>query len=117
MSTSPGSALRHPIGVVSRRTGLKPDLIRAWERRYGAVAPGRSDTRRRFYSDADIARLQLLKRVVDTGRSIGQVANLSNEELESLAAPAPVTGADRGGREEAGLARTPSTSSGKERAT
>ncbi|HEX6862714.1 MAG TPA: MerR family transcriptional regulator [Thermoanaerobaculia bacterium] len=107
MSSSPSSALRHPIGVVSRRTGLKPDLIRAWERRYGAVTPGRSDTRRRFYSDADIARLQLLKRVVDTGRSIGQVANLSSEELESLAplAPlsplAPVTAVGRGGREEA----------------
>ncbi len=84
MSTSPSSALRHPIGVVSRRTGLKPDLIRAWERRYGAVAPGRSDTRRRLYSDADISRLALLKRVVDTGRSISQVANLSNAELESL---------------------------------
>ncbi|HEX5718544.1 MAG TPA: cobalamin-dependent protein [Thermoanaerobaculia bacterium] len=89
MSTS-SSSLRHPIGVVSRRTGQKPDLIRAWERRYGAVAPGRSDTRRRFYSDADISRLLLLKRVVmDTGRSIGQVANLSNEELESLAAGEP----------------------------
>lgn len=92
MSTSPGSALRHPIGVVSRRTGLKPDLIRAWERRYGAVAPGRSDTRRRFYSDADVARLLLLKRVVGTGRSIGQVANLSDEELESLAGADPGAG-------------------------
>jgi len=29
MSASPSTALRHPIGVVSRRTGLKPDLIRA----------------------------------------------------------------------------------------
>lgn len=89
MSISPSTVLRHPIGVVSRRTGLKPDLIRAWERRYGAVAPGRSDTRRRFYSDADVARLQLLKRVLDTGRSIGQVANLSDEELESLVASEP----------------------------
>ena len=89
MSTSSSTVLRHPIGVVSRRTGLKPDLIRAWERRYGAVAPGRSDTRRRFYSDADIARLQLLKRVLDTGRSIGQVANLSVEELEGLVASEP----------------------------
>ena len=89
MSTSSSSVLRHPIGVVSRRTGLKPDLIRAWERRYGAVAPGRSDTRRRFYSDADVERLLLLRRVVDTGRSIGQVANLTNEELERLAPPRP----------------------------
>jgi DNA-binding transcriptional MerR regulator/methylmalonyl-CoA mutase cobalamin-binding subunit len=104
MSTSSDSALRHPIGVVSRRTGLKPDLIRAWERRYGAVAPGRSDTRRRFYSDADIARLLLLKRVVDTGRSIGQVANLSNEELEGLAAADPGMGM---GREEAAPVHAP----------
>ena len=89
MYNSSSTLLRHPIGVVARRTGLKQDLIRAWERRYGAVAPGRTDTRRRFYSDADVVRLQLLKRVVDTGRSIGQVANLSNEELESLIAAEP----------------------------
>jgi DNA-binding transcriptional MerR regulator/methylmalonyl-CoA mutase cobalamin-binding subunit len=68
---------------------LKPDLIRAWERRYGAVAPGRSDTRRRFYSDADVERLQLLRRTVETGRSIGQIANLSNPELEALIAVEP----------------------------
>ncbi|HEV2843911.1 MAG TPA: MerR family transcriptional regulator [Thermoanaerobaculia bacterium] len=81
---STSSAPRHPIGVVARRTGLKPDLIRAWERRYGAVEPGRSDTRRRFYSDADIERLLLLRRVVGTGRGISQVAGLSNGELEAL---------------------------------
>lgn len=75
---------RHPIGVVARRTGLKPDLIRAWERRYGAVEPGRTETRRRFYSDADIERLLLLRRVVGTGRGISQVAGLSNDALQAL---------------------------------
>jgi len=82
---------RHPIGVVARRTGLKPDLIRAWERRYGAVTPGRTETRRRFYADADIERLLLLRRVVSSGRGISQVAGLSNPELEALieAEPAP----------------------------
>jgi DNA-binding transcriptional MerR regulator/methylmalonyl-CoA mutase cobalamin-binding subunit len=89
VSSRSSNSLRHPIGVAARHTGLKPDLIRAWERRYGAVAPGRSDTRRRLYSDADIARLQLLRRVVDTGRAIGQVANLSNRELEALIAAEP----------------------------
>ncbi len=89
--TTSSSAPRHPIGVVARRTGLKPDLIRAWERRYGAVAPGRSDTRRRFYSDADIARLVLLRKAVDTGRSIGQIATLSNEALTGLIAEEPET--------------------------
>jgi DNA-binding transcriptional MerR regulator/methylmalonyl-CoA mutase cobalamin-binding subunit len=87
------STLRHPIGVVARRTGLKPDLIRAWERRYGAVAPGRTDTRRRSYSDEDIERLLLLRRAVSTGRGISHVAGLSNEELQALieSEPAPPT--------------------------
>jgi DNA-binding transcriptional MerR regulator/methylmalonyl-CoA mutase cobalamin-binding subunit len=87
---SGSSAPRHPIGVVSRRTGLKPDLIRAWERRYGAVEPGRSETRRRFYSDEDIERLLLLRRVVNTGRGISQVAGLSNAELEALIQTEPL---------------------------
>jgi hypothetical protein len=45
---------RHPIGVVSRRTGLGQDVIRAWERRYGAVVPQRTDTGRRLYTDEDV---------------------------------------------------------------
>lgn len=76
---------RHPIGVVSRRTGLGQDVIRAWERRYGAVLPRRTETGRRLYSDEDVRRLLLLKRVVDGGRRIGDVSALSAGELESLA--------------------------------
>lgn len=79
-------AARHPIGVVARRTGLKPDLIRAWERRYSAVEPQRSDTRRRFYTDADIERLRLLRDATREGRAISQVAGLSDEELAALIA-------------------------------
>jgi DNA-binding transcriptional MerR regulator/methylmalonyl-CoA mutase cobalamin-binding subunit len=83
---------RHPIRVVARRTGLKPDLIRAWERRYGAVSPGRSSTRRRFYSDAEVDRLSRLARVVRAGHAISQVAPLPDEELQRLLdqdSPAP----------------------------
>jgi DNA-binding transcriptional MerR regulator/methylmalonyl-CoA mutase cobalamin-binding subunit len=76
----------HAIGVVARRTGLKPDLIRAWERRYGAVEPTRSEGRHRLYSDADVERLTLLKRAVEGGRSIGSVADRPNEELHELIA-------------------------------
>jgi methanogenic corrinoid protein MtbC1 len=89
--TAANHSARHAIGVVARRTGLKPDLIRAWERRYNAVEPGRTQTRRRSYSDADIDRLLLLRRVVNTGRGIGQVAHLPNEELRALLAEEPVS--------------------------
>ena len=75
---------RHPIGVVFRRTGLKPDVLRAWERRYGAVRPGRSSGNHRVYSDADIEKLLFLRQAIEGGRRIGQVAQLDYQELEEL---------------------------------
>lgn len=77
---------RHPIQVVSRRTGLSTDVIRVWERRYGAVTPERSATSRRLYSDADIARLQLLQQATSSGRRISDVAGLAEDELRNLIA-------------------------------
>ncbi len=74
----------HPIKVVARRTGLTPHLIRIWEKRYKAVLPLRTPTNRRLYSDADISRLLLLRRATLAGRSIGQVANLPNDQLGAM---------------------------------
>lgn len=74
----------HPIRVVALRTGLTPDLIRAWEKRYQAVEPTRTDTARRLYSDADIARLKLLKQATEGGRRIGDIAQFSEQELLEL---------------------------------
>jgi methanogenic corrinoid protein MtbC1 len=67
-----------------RRTGLGADLLRAWERRYGAVVPTRSAGGQRLYSEADIARLQLLRRATESGHAIGQVATLDETELRNL---------------------------------
>jgi len=77
---------RHPIQVVARRTGLSTDVIRVWERRYGAVTPERSATSRRLYSDADILRLQLLQQATSNGRRISDVATLTEDELRNLIA-------------------------------
>jgi DNA-binding transcriptional MerR regulator/methylmalonyl-CoA mutase cobalamin-binding subunit len=75
---------RHPIRVVAHRTGLTPSALRAWERRYGAVVPRRSGGGQRLYSDADVRRLSLLRRVTEAGRSISQVAELREPELLAL---------------------------------
>jgi methylmalonyl-CoA mutase cobalamin-binding domain/chain len=75
---------RHPIQVVTRRTGLSADVLRAWERRYHAVVPSRTASKRRLYSDRDIERLVLLKRATDGGRSIGQVAGWNDSDLRTL---------------------------------
>jgi len=74
----------HPMRLVTVRTGLTPDLLRAWEKRYGAVTPIRSPGGQRLYSDADVERLALLARAVEGGRAIGQIANLSLGELQGV---------------------------------
>jgi DNA-binding transcriptional MerR regulator/methylmalonyl-CoA mutase cobalamin-binding subunit len=75
---------RHPIAVVAERTGLSQDLLRVWERRYGAVAPTRSPGGQRLYSDADIERLGLLHAATRAGRSISRVAGLADDALAEL---------------------------------
>src|SRR5918998_2487369 len=75
---------RHPIGVVAERTGLSPDILRVWERRYRAVEPSRAPDGQRAYSDADVERLRLLRLATLAGRSIRQVARLATDELARL---------------------------------
>jgi DNA-binding transcriptional MerR regulator/methylmalonyl-CoA mutase cobalamin-binding subunit len=70
--------------VVSSRTGVSPTLLRAWERRYAVVEPGRSEGGQRLYSDDDIERLLLLRRATDAGRPIRTVADLETEALRAL---------------------------------
>lgn len=77
---------RHPIQVVSRRAGLSADVVRIWERRYGAVSPQRDGHGRRVYSDGDIERLTLLRRATAPGRRISDVIALSAGELKELVA-------------------------------
>lgn len=82
-ATTDGGA-RHPIGVVSGRTGLPQDVLRAWERRYAAVVPHRTETGRRLYTDADLEKLRLLSQAVASGRRISDVAPLTIDELTEL---------------------------------
>ena len=80
------SDFRHPIRVVSIRTGLSPHVIRAWERRYRAIVPQRTGTNRRLYSDEEIHRLRLLRTATLAGHGIGRIAGLPDEDLERLVA-------------------------------
>lgn len=75
---------KYKIGAVSRLTGLSSDVVRVWERRYSAITPRRSDGGSRLYSDADVSRLRKLRQAVEMGHAIGQVAKLSESELETL---------------------------------
>lgn len=73
-----------PVRLVLKKTGLSADVLRAWERRYGAVRPERSTGGQRLYRTRDVARLERLRRLTILGHSIGQVARLSDPDLQSL---------------------------------
>ena len=71
----------YQIGTVSSLTGIDAHTIRAWERRYRAIEPMRSESGRRQYSDGNVERLQLLKGLVDCREAISSIAHLPDEEL------------------------------------
>jgi len=74
---------RYPIRAVAKITGLGLDTLRAWERRYKAVVPERSE-RGRQYGPEQVERLLLLNQLVQKGHAIGGIASRSDEELRGL---------------------------------
>ena len=62
------------IGELSRRTGVSPELLRAWERRYGLFEPDRSPGRFRLYSDADVSRVDAMRGQIADGLSAAEAA-------------------------------------------
>jgi DNA-binding transcriptional MerR regulator len=68
--------------AVVRETGLKPDTLRAWERRYGLPQPRRSSGGHRLYSERDIDTLKWLIFRQEEGFSISRAVDLWHQ-LES----------------------------------
>lgn len=69
------------IGAVSRITGLTDHTIRVWERRYAAVTAARAPNGRRQYTEADVQKLALLRRLTENGIAISRVAGDTVDEL------------------------------------
>ncbi len=77
MATS-GEALR--IGELSKRVGVSPELLRAWERRYGLLRPARSAGGLRLYSPADVERVALMQQHLAQGMAAAEAAALAVRE-------------------------------------
>jgi len=65
------------IGELSRRTGVSPELLRAWELRYGLLEPSRTVGRFRLYSEADIALVHRMRANLDAGLSASEAARVA----------------------------------------
>jgi len=87
MSRKQGAAAKAPAyrsGAVARLTGIPVETLRVWERRYGIVGPRQSASGQRHYRPDEVARLALIKQLVDLGHAIGSIAALDLKQLRAM---------------------------------
>jgi DNA-binding transcriptional MerR regulator len=85
------------LKVIVRETGIKPDTLRAWERRYNLPAPQRTEGGHRLYSQRDVAMIKWLLARQAEGLSISHAVQLwrdmeatGRDPLLATATPQPV---------------------------
>jgi MerR family transcriptional regulator, light-induced transcriptional regulator len=82
------------IGELGRRVGVRPETLRAWERRYALLEPDRSAGGYRLYSGADEARVRAMTALLEQGLSAAEAAQLARDSPVSptpAVAGAPVS--------------------------
>jgi MerR family transcriptional regulator, light-induced transcriptional regulator len=72
------------IGDICDETGLSPDVIRVWERRYGFPVPVRLPSGHRRYRPEDLNRLRLLTEAVAQGHRPSLAASANDAALKLL---------------------------------
>jgi MerR family transcriptional regulator, light-induced transcriptional regulator len=67
------------IGELSRRSGVSPELLRAWERRYELLRPQRSAGGLRLYSSGDLERVRAMREHMTRGLAAREAAALARQ--------------------------------------
>jgi DNA-binding transcriptional MerR regulator len=74
----------HKIGAVSNLSGVPTPTLRVWEVRYNTFTPLKTEGKHRLYTDDDVLKATLLKRLTEQGHAISNLANLSSHALNNL---------------------------------
>jgi MerR family transcriptional regulator, light-induced transcriptional regulator len=77
------------IGELSKRSGVSPELLRAWERRYGLLQPQRSPGGLRLYTAEDLERVRAMQRHLADGLAAAEAAALASRPGPETEAGAP----------------------------
>jgi MerR family transcriptional regulator, light-induced transcriptional regulator len=77
----------HRIGEFARRVGVTPELLRAWEQRYGLLQPVRTPGGFRLYGDQDAERVARMRQGLDEGLSAAEAARFALEPGRSADRP------------------------------
>jgi DNA-binding transcriptional MerR regulator len=87
------------IGELAKRTGVSPELLRAWEQRYGLLQPTRTAGGFRLYSAEDETRVRRMQGYVSGGLAASQAARqvVSGEPaLRTVSPPATILSDEAG---------------------
>jgi DNA-binding transcriptional MerR regulator/methylmalonyl-CoA mutase cobalamin-binding subunit len=83
------------IGELSRRSGVSPELLRAWERRYDLLRPTRSPGGLRLYTAHDLERVEAMRRHLTAGLAAAEAAALAGRIETGAADESPSPDAAR----------------------
>jgi methanogenic corrinoid protein MtbC1 len=72
----------YSIAQVETITGIHAHTLRIWEKRYGFLIPERTDTKIRFYSDAQLKTLLNVSVLLNAGHKISKLAVMGNTQLQ-----------------------------------
>lgn len=78
------------IGALSKRAGVSEHVLRAWETRYGLLAPARSPGGFRLYTENDLRRVQRMRVYLAEGLSAAEAARAVLAERPGRP-PRPIT--------------------------
>jgi MerR family transcriptional regulator, light-induced transcriptional regulator len=72
------------ISDLQKFSGIQPQTIRMWEKRYNALQPIRSEGNTRYYDDDQLKRLLNIVSLNHAGLKISKICKLSNDEIHQI---------------------------------
>lgn len=79
------------VAAVARRIGVAPDTLRTWDRRYGMGPSQHVPGKHRRYTAADVARIEIMARLVKDGVMPGEAARVAqNADVSEVKMIRPV---------------------------
>lgn len=74
----------YPINVVEKETNISKYLLRMWERRYTFPRPERDQKGERVYTNEDVEKLKLVKKLMEEGYRPSKIINQTLSALKDL---------------------------------
>jgi len=86
-----GEEMRWSVAAVARALGVAPATLRTWDRRYGVGPSGHREGQHRRYTEVDLGRLEMMRRLLLQGVSTAEAARAATTPQRDEGPPAEVS--------------------------